>query len=122
MLLNDFFTYRIIEKSDDEIIATINLNKDHGIYAGHFPGMPVTPGICQVQMIQEVLKDTFSSAYSLRSARDIKFLNFINPKEVNSFDLDLTISKGDHDALTVKALMHKGEVNYLKMRSVFVTA
>lgn len=121
MLLNDFFKYQIVEKSDDKIIANIEFNQNHDIYKGHFPGLPITPGICQVQMVQEILSDSMAQRYRLKSARDIKFLNFINPSESGLLRLELSLSSKTDDCMcTVSALLCSGEINYLKMRSVFV--
>lgn len=119
MLINDFFTYTIDEYQDSKLIATININPNHAIFKGHFPGMPITPGICQVQIVQELISDYFKATYTLKKARDIKFLNFINPTEISTLTLELKLSDNSDEELSVNALLHKNEVNYLKMRSVF---
>ncbi len=121
MLLNDFFTYQIVEKSDDKTIASIEFNKEHDIYKGHFPGLPITPGVCQVQMVQEILSDSLAKKYHLKSARDIKFLNFIDPAKVDSLQLELSLSSINDSTIAVNVLLLKNEINYLKMRSVFAT-
>lgn len=121
MLLNDFFTYQIVEKSDDRIITNIEFNKEHDIYKGHFPGLPITPGVCQVQMVQEILSDSLAKNCQLKSARDIKFLNFIDPAKVESLQLELNLSSINESTIAVNVLLSKNEINYLKMRSVFAT-
>lgn len=120
MLLNDFFTYKVAEKSDDKIIADVEFNKEHNIYKGHFPDMPITPGVCQIQMVQEILNDVTSGNYSLKSARDIKFLNFIDPSKTNRLQLELSMSSKIGNEMSVNAVLRNEGVNYLKMRSVFI--
>ena len=48
-LLNDFCT---IAGGDTDKIW-LRLNPDHPIYHAHFPGNPITPGVCIVQIVGE---------------------------------------------------------------------
>jgi len=119
MLLNDFFKYKVISKEEESWICEIEVNAEHDIYKGHFPGLPVTPGVCQVQIVQEVLSDVLNTKYSLKNARDIKFLNFIDPQKTPKLNLELTVKQKDENSLSVSALMVNEGVNFLKMRSTF---
>jgi 3-hydroxymyristoyl/3-hydroxydecanoyl-(acyl carrier protein) dehydratase len=56
MLLNSFYTLEAApETTPTRVQATIRLNPDHAIFAGHFPGQPVVPGVCMLQIIKELL-------------------------------------------------------------------
>ncbi len=48
--------YRIVNSSEetDMIDYQIELNPEHYIYKAHFPGNPITPGVCIIKMITEV--------------------------------------------------------------------
>lgn len=55
MLLENF--YKIIhrkEREDGKQAIEIELNPGHVLYQGHFPGQPVVPGVCTLQMIKKV--------------------------------------------------------------------
>ncbi len=119
MLLNDFFTYNVVDKEQDKWNCQIEINPDHEIYKGHFPGLPIMPGVCQVQIVQEVISDLLKMKYKLRGARDIKFLNFIDPRQTTELNLELSVKQNEEDSISVSALMLNEEVNFLKMRSVF---
>ena len=55
-LENDFFTIENIISVDGEPREVeLNLNTSHWVYDAHFPGNPVTPGVCLVQMAAEIL-------------------------------------------------------------------
>ena len=58
ILLNDFF--QIVESGVDpksgQLIFKVRLNASHVIYKAHFPGMPITPGVCIIQMVTECLQ------------------------------------------------------------------
>ena len=76
MLLDDF--YRIEEWLASG--AVLLLNADHPIFAGHFPGQPVVPGACQLQIVQELLSHLLGGEYHLVKADQIKFLTPIDPR------------------------------------------
>lgn len=52
-LLDDY--YRIDSRSDegDKTVFGVTLLPDYCAYRGHFPGNPVSPGVCNIQMIKE---------------------------------------------------------------------
>lgn len=58
--------YKVLEKGEG--CAWIQLLSESPIYAAHFPGFPVTPGVTLVQMGLELMGN------KLLSAKDIKFI------------------------------------------------
>ena len=57
----------------------IILNPDHLIYKAHFPGQPVTPGVCILQMIQELLSVEMDNNLYIKSIKNVKFISMISP-------------------------------------------
>ena len=55
------------------------LNPDHLIYKAHFPGMPVTPGVCILQMIQELLSEQEGMPLYIVKIKNAKFVKMISP-------------------------------------------
>ena len=57
------------------------------IYQAHFPGEPITPGVCIVQIGKEVIEDLLlehssaSRRLEIIKAKNIKFLSVISPNE-----------------------------------------
>lgn len=119
MLLNDFFSYRVISQDDAKFSVSIDLKVDHKIYEGHFPSIPITPGVCQVQMVKEVLEDLLHKKFAMTAARDIKFLAMINPNEVSHTQLDVSYQITEGGRYQVTALMSNELVKYLKLRADF---
>ena len=79
MLKNDF--YKIISKksSEQEIIVAVGLNATHFIYQAHFPGNPITPGVCILQIIKEIIEELCNKNLVMLQAKNIKFVQIINP-------------------------------------------
>ena len=63
MLLKDFYSIEKLEKTDEgKYMASIFLNSAHAIFKGHFPGNPVTPGVCMMQIIKELTQKILESS------------------------------------------------------------
>lgn len=81
--------YKIISKEEVNSIFnyTIELNPSCVIYQAHFPGEPITPGVCIVQIGKEVIENLLleqssaSRRLEIIKAKNIKFLSVISPNE-----------------------------------------
>ena len=82
--------YKIISKEEVNSIFnyTVELNSSCVIYEAHFPGEPITPGVCIVQIGKEVIEDLLleqssaSRRLEIIKAKNIKFLSVISPNEM----------------------------------------
>jgi len=74
-LLNSFF--KIVGLTDDT--CTVQFNPDHVIYQAHFPGNPVTPGVCIIQTVTEALQQRLGVKLSLSEVKNIKFVMPVSP-------------------------------------------
>jgi 3-hydroxyacyl-[acyl-carrier-protein] dehydratase len=77
-LLNDLFA--IVSGGDTDHIQ-VRLNAGHLIYQAHFPGYPVTPGVCQVQMVGELLGQRLGGRWSLSRIVNLKFVATLSPTD-----------------------------------------
>ncbi len=57
----------------------IILNPDHLIYKAHFPGQPVTPGVCILQMLQELLSIEMDKRLFIKNIKNAKFISMMSP-------------------------------------------
>ena len=123
MLLKDFYKVeKLDETADRKYTALVILNKDHSIFKGHFPGNPVTPGVCMIQIIKELTQQILGCSLVMTSSSNVKFMALINP-EINSLlTLDLEIL-GDLDAeIRVKNTTKFGDTIALKLSNVYKKA
>lgn len=114
-ILTDFYTLGSHEKAENgSFTAHISLNKDHDIFKGHFPGNPVTPGVCMMQIVKELTEEFTGKKLFLRSASNVKFMAIINPFETPDLTLQLDINEGEEE-IKVKNVTSFGETIALKM-------
>ena len=84
-LINDFYHIVATDDSEGKYVCKVNLNAAHNIYSVHFPVNPVTPGVCLVQMVAEMLEQKYSKRFVLSTAVNIKFKRLVAPNDEPSF-------------------------------------
>lgn len=114
-ILKNFYTLKSIkEQEENKFTAEITLNADHEIFNGHFPGNPVTPGVCMMQIVKDISEKITERKLMVNSANNVKFMAIINPEETPDITLDFDISSTD-ESVKVKNITSFGETIALKM-------
>ena len=119
MLVNSFFYIRNIIRDGDKVTAQLSLEPSHGIFNGHFPGMPVVPGVCMVEMIKEIFEEVISQPTKLKSSRHIKFLNVLNPNVHAEVFADIDFRESP-DGYHLSAKIYFEDIFFFKMDSILV--
>ena len=78
-LLDSLYTIASTELTDNGPIFTIGLNAEHFIYKAHFPGEPITPGVCILQIAHELLEVHCDAKLEIDCVKNVKFLRVITP-------------------------------------------
>ena len=55
------------------------LDASHPVYRGHFPGHPVLPGVCTLQLVRECLNRGTGRRFRYAAIRECKFLGMVVP-------------------------------------------
>ncbi|WP_299600515.1 3-hydroxyacyl-ACP dehydratase [uncultured Aquimarina sp.] len=119
MLIADL--YKINEDSvrDGVQITTITLNPDNDIFKGHFPGNPVTPGVCTLQIIKELTEKRTGCSLFMKKSSNVKFMAVINPEK--NPDLEITNDfKDGEEEIKVKSTVKYDDTVALKVVITFV--
>ena len=53
LLKNSLYAIEGQETADGAVCYDIRLHPDHTIYKAHFPGEPITPGVCVIQIAKD---------------------------------------------------------------------
>ncbi len=69
--------YYILESNESEY--KIRFDASHPIFAGHFPGHPIVPGACLVQVAEELLSAHLGQKIRFTSVRNLKFRQPVTP-------------------------------------------
>ena len=118
MLIKDLYTLENFVYTDGTIEALIHLNKDNEIFKGHFPGNPVMPGVCMIQIIKELTEKAVDSSLFLNETTNIKFMAIINPNETPDLKLSINITEVEN-GYKIKNTSNFGDTLALKMSALF---
>lgn len=69
--------YRVV--SQDGGCFELSFDPTHPIYKAHFPGNPITPGVCLMQIVGDLSSEIVGRKLQMVGARNVKFLSVLNP-------------------------------------------
>ena len=103
--LNDLYVIDNIQEDSVNQILTIRiaLNSSHRIFSGHFPGNPILPGVCTIQIVKELLSHHLKKNLMLKNSSTIKYISFINPDLNPVIDIDLRLRDTEEGLLACNA-------------------
>jgi 3-hydroxyacyl-[acyl-carrier-protein] dehydratase len=113
-MIEHLYTIREMKTEADGFIAGICLNADDFIYKAHFPGHPITPGVCIVQILHELVERQCGMRLRLRSAKNVKFLSILDPTvhPVVRFEVKCAV---EDNAVKVSAIMRNDDVIFARL-------
>lgn len=95
--------YSIVSTDGNQ--TKLELHTNHLIYQAHFPGNPITPGVCIIQIIAEVLESRIGCPVKLSKVVNLKFIAPISPVSEPIIDIGMAINDCDNDEIKVKGII-----------------
>ena len=117
MLIKDYYTIENVSKKDDGIVRfDISLNADCSVYEGHFPGEPVSPGVCNIQMVKECAEQVAGKSLFLNNLQQCRLTTLVTPLAHPQVEVKILLEeKGE--AYKLKATIGKNEDVYLDLKA-----
>ena len=117
-LLQDFYSLDNFTAQDQNVSASISINKAHPVFQGHFPNHPVTPGVCMMQIIKELVEKWAKCKLVLKTARNVKFMAIINPENNPNIQVQFDVEE-ENGLLSIKSTTSFEDTVALKFSGVF---
>jgi len=95
ILRNSFYTINTQTGSPLQLKAGIHIDPEHDIFRGHFPGQPVVPGVCMVQIVKELLEQQTGRRLLFRKGHQLKFLQLLVPAAEEEIEVNLAWKEED---------------------------
>ena len=117
MLIKDYYTIENVLKQDDGFVRfDISLNADSPVYEGHFPGEPVSPGVCNIQMVKECAEQVAGKSLFLNNLQQCRLTTLVTPLAHPQVEVKILLEeKGE--AYKLKATIGKNEDVYLDLKA-----
>ena len=119
MLLGSF--YKIIDSANEgeKLTATVQFDATHPIFSGHFPTLPVVPGVCQTQMLHEVLSYILKKELTMNRVSQIKFLDLLNPVKTPNIRMNIKLTPETDGKFFVNADYFWEDISYFRFKGQF---
>ncbi len=118
MLIKELYHIQSFDETGGTVEASIKLNKDHEVFKGHFPGNPIMPGVCTIQIVKELTEKALDKALFLCIVSNVKFMAIINPEKNENIQVVLNISE-EEGVVKVKNTVSYADTLALKLSATF---
>ncbi len=98
--IKDFYTVEQGSATADRVKCMCRLNGESPLFAAHFPGHPVLPGVLLLKMVIDVLGMPFAHravSWQLVELHNAKYLSVINPQETRYVIIDAELNERQPD-------------------------
>ena len=109
------------QPSESSHLFVLRILSSDSVFKGHFPGYPVAPGACNLQMIKECAEKAIGTPVRLTSVKRLKMMHPIVPDDNElTLEIDLLpdsrmtaeLSKADVVCLKLSATYHSSLITY----------
>ena len=113
--------YYIQNQDNINSTFTIELNPDCFIYKAHFPELPITPGVCIIQVAKELFSELCGATLDLESVSNAKFLAVINPEVTSklTYSFNKVTDSEDSSQYKVSVVVADEKTTYTKLSLCF---
>jgi len=87
--------------NEQNFSSTVEINAGHPIFHGHFKQVPITPGVCIIQMIKEIVSEKLQIDLFLEEGNNIKFLAMVNPLETPKLTIQFQLTQVENGLVCV---------------------
>ena len=72
---------KLIRSDKNEIEADIHVPSDSPWFRGHFPGEPILPGVAQIGMVKDAIRQARDQDLKVTGVRRVRFKQIIRPDD-----------------------------------------
>lgn len=118
ILLDKLYTIKSQHIDETNVRYLIGFNTDNEILKGHFPGNPIIPGACIIQIISELVSKYIGFDVIMSEAKKIKFTNPIKPEKDKEVNFVISLSSTDKGITTTVTVLTE-ETIFAKISATF---
>ncbi len=121
MVLENFYKIEaknVIEENKNYSFD-ITINNKHTIFEGHFPGNPIMPGVCMMQITKDIVESLTNNKLFMKKCSNVKFMAIINPDINKDLNLNITISEEENGNIKVKNSTKFKDTLALKLTALY---
>ncbi len=115
--------YKILsftEKEPMEYEFVVELNPQDKLFEGHFPGRPVLPGVCTIQIVRECICSVLGKDLHFMSISQCKFMGMVDPQLDNRLTIQVICKNGTGEETDVNVSVNNSGRLVSKIKATLV--
>lgn len=117
MLIHNYYTILRQFSDGEDFVFAVSLNPDCAVYEGHFPGEPVSPGVCNIQMVKECVEAVIGRPLFLDDIQQCRFTTLITPMVFPEIDVRIHILQQDNARVKFRAILCKEATTCFELKA-----
>ena len=111
--------YSILSETKEGLsgVFAVRLNPECEVYEGHFPGSPVSPGVCNIRMMLECAERVIGHSLRMRKLSRCRFTTLLSPLTHPELEIQLDLQPKEEALYTLNATIGKGEDIYQTLKA-----
>ncbi len=119
MLVKDYYTINEVTCADGVYKYLVTINKDCCVYEGHFPGHPVSPGVCNIQMIKECAEQAAGKSLFMNNLQLCRLTTLMSPQTHSQAEVILSIVQ-EGELYKLKATIGMADEKYMELKAELI--
>ena len=121
MLIDYYYTIQNEQTIGPVTVFDVLLLPECSVYEGHFPGMPVAPGVFNIQMIKECIERITGKQLLLEYIAQCKFTSLITPQQHQELQVRIELSEiQENKPVCVIASIGRNETEYMIFKGEYI--
>ncbi|OFY41061.1 MAG: hypothetical protein A2X18_11905 [Bacteroidetes bacterium GWF2_40_14] len=98
----------------------VEINPDDTLFQGHFPGRPVLPGVCTIQIVKECICSVLGKDLHFMNISQCKFIGMVDPQIDNRLTITFSYKNDEEQKTMVNASVSNADRVVSKIKAALV--
>jgi 3-hydroxyacyl-[acyl-carrier-protein] dehydratase len=116
--MTDLYKISRLTTKENTFSAEVSFDASHPVFAGHFPGQPIVPGVVLVEISAAIISRVIGMEMIVKEASVIKFLQVIDPGLYPLIMINGLIAEEDSARYKVDLTFSSGSLVFAKIRGL----
>lgn len=94
----------------------VELLPECDVYRGHFPGHPVCPGVCNMEMLKECMEEAVGVKMVIDTIKQCRMTSVASPDICSELDILMSIQSSGETRWAVQAKLYDAERTYMEYK------
>ncbi|MDR1454391.1 MAG: beta-hydroxyacyl-ACP dehydratase [Tannerella sp.] len=115
-MLSDYYTVNSRRTEDDTAVFEVSLNPASVVYRGHFPGMPVAPGVCNIQMVKECAEQLTGRRLRMSCLTRCRLTTLLTPQQHPDLQVRIRLLENSDERVRAQAVVGQDDAAYFTLQ------